>query len=154
MAQGFQDGGLTNWEYFDVGGQSQVPCWGLYESGNMQRGTGNASLDTLNITEPQNKNVVLSELGGGWHYWFTLRLRRLPRPRTRAFRDATARSGLSGSPEVSSGRLATTEPKAAAGVRLRPLFPQGRGEADGPLRKRQVVATGFRQTARTDLPAE
>jgi hypothetical protein len=72
MAQGFQDGGLTHWEYFDVGGQSQVPCWGLYESGNMQRGTGNSTTDAINITDPGNKNVVLSELGGGWHYWSTL----------------------------------------------------------------------------------
>jgi hypothetical protein len=72
MSQGYQDAGLTLWNYFDVGGQTSDACWGLYESGNMRMGTGNPVADAINVTNPQAKNQVLSEMGGGWHYWSTL----------------------------------------------------------------------------------
>jgi hypothetical protein len=72
FAQQYQDAGLTHCEWFDVGGGTGFNDWGLYVSGNQQRGTGDPSLDTVNVSNPQAKNQVLAEEAGGWHHWATL----------------------------------------------------------------------------------
>ncbi len=71
MAQGFQDAGLTMWNWFQIGGNGSVHCWDCYESGNQQRGTG-TSADTINLTNPLAKNLALNEEGGALHFWSTL----------------------------------------------------------------------------------
>jgi hypothetical protein len=71
-AQAFQDVGLTLWNYFNVGGGTSFSTWEAYERGDQQRGTGDMVADAINVTNPQAKNQVLSELGGAWHYWSTL----------------------------------------------------------------------------------
>jgi hypothetical protein len=72
QAQIFQDNGLTLWNYFDVAGASNEHAWDAWESGNQQAGTGDPSLDVVNVTNPQAKNLVKSEVGGAWRYWSTL----------------------------------------------------------------------------------
>jgi hypothetical protein len=71
MAQSYQDAGLTMWSYFHIGGSGSIHCWDSYVSGNQQRGTG-TDADTINLTSPLEKNLVLNEEGGAWHYWSTL----------------------------------------------------------------------------------
>jgi hypothetical protein len=72
FAQSYQDIGMTHWEYFDEGGVTILYDWGLYESANQQRGTGDPIADAFNITNPQAKNQVVSEEGGAWYHWSTL----------------------------------------------------------------------------------
>jgi len=70
--QAYQDAGVTLANWFELGGDPGVNAWDAYDSGNQQRGTGNASVDTINATNPQAKNQVLSESAGAVHYWSTL----------------------------------------------------------------------------------
>lgn len=72
-AQGMQDAGMAGWNYFDAGGLSNLYCWGQYECGTMQRGTGNPAIDTINVSDPvAAKNIGVAEIGGAWHYWASL----------------------------------------------------------------------------------
>lgn len=72
MAQGFQDVGLTLWNWFYLGVDSTSAAWDAYESANPGRGTGNPATDTINVTNPQDKEHVLSETGGAISFWASL----------------------------------------------------------------------------------
>jgi hypothetical protein len=72
MAQTFQDAGLTLWNWFYLGCDSTQSAWDAYESSHAQRGTGNPATDTINVTNPQAKDQILSESGGAVSYWASL----------------------------------------------------------------------------------
>ena len=72
MAQTFQDIGLTLWNWFFLGSDSTSSAWDAYESANPGRGTGDPKADVVNVTNPQAKGQVLSEVGGAVSRWASL----------------------------------------------------------------------------------
>ena len=63
---------MTLWNYFSLAFVQANQDWTAYEYANQPPGTGDLTLDAANVSSPQNKNLVKSEVGGAWSYWATL----------------------------------------------------------------------------------
>jgi hypothetical protein len=72
VIQLYQNAGLTLWNFFNLGGLSSGYAWDAFEYYDQPLGTGNPTLDPINISNPQAKNQVKAEYAGAWYYWSTL----------------------------------------------------------------------------------
>jgi hypothetical protein len=76
--QSLQDLGVTAYNdfYFSQGAFVQAGLgefqWSAFIGWNQGLGTGNASLDTVNVSNPGDVAHVLSEVGGAIHWWASL----------------------------------------------------------------------------------
>ncbi len=72
VLQRCQDAGLSLWNHFNLGSGSGGFSWDAYEYFDQPAGTGDPSLDALNISSPMAMNQVKSEIAGALHYWSSL----------------------------------------------------------------------------------
>jgi hypothetical protein len=70
--QTLQDHGVTLNNDFYVAGTLSIYAWSAWFYWNQQAGTGNPTLDALNVSDPESATGIKSEVGGAIKFWGSL----------------------------------------------------------------------------------
>ena len=70
--QRLQDQGVTLFNDYFAMRFVQSYSWSAYEWYNQQRGTGDPSIDAVNVSDPEAMDTVKSEVGGAIYHWNSL----------------------------------------------------------------------------------
>ena len=72
MIQKFQDAGMDIWNHYMLCGGGTVYAWDAWDWWNQQVGTGDPTVDAINITNPVAMNEVKSQTAGALQRWAAL----------------------------------------------------------------------------------
>jgi len=72
MLQTAQNAGLARWRQYTSENGTGPDGWDTWEGTFQQPGTGDPTVDTINLTRPLAKNRILSEVGGALQHWASL----------------------------------------------------------------------------------